>query len=142
LPRILALDVGKVRIGLAISDPFGWTAQPLPTWNRQGLDRDLAYLEELVQSRHVDEVIIGLPINLKGIDTPQTEMVRQFSATLVSRIATPVRYWDERFTTTMALRTLRRGKRQPSREKGLVDQVAAIFILQSYLDSGKASPLV
>jgi putative Holliday junction resolvase len=88
----------------------------------------------------VEEVVVGLPINLKGIETPQTEKVRRFAEALQARLAFPIRYWDERLTTTQALRTLRHAKRRPSRERGLVDQVAAVYILQAYLDSHKDSP--
>jgi putative Holliday junction resolvase len=140
LRRVLALDVGSIHIGLALSDPLGLTAQPLPTWIRHNLEADLAGLLRLIRERGVKEVVVGLPINLKGIETPQTEKVRRFAEALQARLAFPIRYWDERLTTTQALRTLRHAKRRPSRERGLVDQVAAVYILQAYLDSHKDSP--
>ena len=140
LRRVLALDVGSIRIGLALSDPLGLTAQPLPTLTRRRLEDDLDSLVRIIKERGVEEIVVGLPINLKGIETPQTEKVRRFAEALQARLAFPIRYWDERLTTTQALRTLKHAKRRPSREKGLVDQVAAAYILQAYLDVPKGNP--
>lgn len=133
--RVLALDIGESRIGLALSDPLGISVQSLPTVKRQNLETDLEKIVQLVKEKGVDEVVIGLPLNLKGQDTKQTEIVRNFHDLLALKLSCKVNYWDERFTTKIATERLIADKRQPSRKKGMIDQVAAMIILQDYLAS-------
>jgi putative Holliday junction resolvase len=102
---------------------------------RLTLEKDLAALTRLVREKDVTELVVGLPLNLKGIDTAQTTSVRSFAQVLRERLQLPLAFWDERFTTTIALRQLRQAGHQPSRKKGLADQAAAVLILQSYLEA-------
>ena len=97
--RILALDVGDRRIGLAISDEMGWTAQALETLARRDLKRDLSHLAELIRSREVTEVVVGLPRHLDGHIGPQAQKVLTFVESLKTRISAPVLMWDERLTS-------------------------------------------
>ncbi|HXC61356.1 MAG TPA: Holliday junction resolvase RuvX [Nitrospiria bacterium] len=133
--RILALDVGDRRIGLAISDEMGWTAQALETLIRKDLKRDLLYLTELILSREVTEVVVGLPRHLDGHIGPQAQKVLTFVESLKTRMPVPVLMWDERLTSREAERTLIEAHVRRSKRKTVVDQMAAVLILQNYLDA-------
>ena len=137
--RILSLDVGDRRIGLAISDEMGWTAQALETLIRKDLKLDLSYLTELIRSRGVTEVVVGLPRHLDGHLGPQAQKVLTFVESLKARMPVPVLMWDERLTSREAERTLIEAHVSRSKRKTVVDQMAAILILQSYLDSRHAA---
>jgi len=137
--RILAMDVGDRRIGLAISDEMGWTAQALETLIRKDLKRDLLYLTELMRSREVTEVLIGLPRHLDGHLGPQAEKVLTFVKTLKTRTLVPVLMWDERLTTREAERTLIEAHVRRRKRKTVVDQMAAVLILQGYLDARESA---
>src|SRR5260370_10173852 len=100
--RILALDLGKKRIGLAISDPLGITAQGLPNLVRTNKRSDLAALEQLVREREVSMFLMGNPINMGGAEGRQSAWVREFAAALETRTGLPVKLWDERLTTVEA----------------------------------------
>jgi len=129
------MDVGDRRIGLAISDEMGWTAQALETLIRKDLKRDLLYLAELIRSREVSEVLIGLPRHLDGHIGPQAEKVLTFVESLKTRTPVSVLMWDERLTTREAERTLIDAHVRRRKRKTVVDQMAAVLILQSYLDA-------
>jgi len=131
--RILALDVGDVYIGVAVSDPLGITAQALPTIKRSSLEEDLQKIVDLLSTMEVKEIVIGLPRTLKGTSSVQTEKVQEFAQKLKEKLHLPVTLFDERFTTKIALRQLHSGNKKPSRKKGLADRVAAVIILQDYL---------
>jgi len=135
--RVLALDVGDVYIGVAVSDHLGITAQGLNTIKRTAPEEDLQKILELIKNLSVSEVVIGLPRTLKGTSSIQTEKVKVFAENLKGKIAIPVSLWDERFTTKIALQNLKLGKQKPSRKKGLADRVAAMIILQDYLNFRK-----
>ncbi|MGB9553410.1 MAG: Holliday junction resolvase RuvX [bacterium] len=135
--RILALDVGDVYIGVAVSDPLEITAQALPTIKRTTLEEDLKKVLGFLSSLEVKEIVIGLPRTLKGNASLQTEKVKKFAQALRERVSLPVTFFDERFTTNMALRQLYLGNEKPSRKKGLADKVSAVIILQDYLNSIK-----
>jgi putative Holliday junction resolvase len=124
-PRILALDLGKKRIGLAISDPLGLTAQGLPNLERTTKRADLAELVRHVQERDVALILIGNPINMSGVEGRQSAWVREFA----------VRLWDERLTTVEASRVLRASGISIQKRARAVDRLSAVILLQSYLDS-------
>jgi putative holliday junction resolvase len=133
--RILALDLGKKRIGLAISDPLGITAQGLPNLERTRKRADLAALESLTKEHHVGMVLLGNPMHMSGDEGRQSEWVREFGAALEKRIGLPVKYWDERLTTVEASRVLRSSGIGLEKRAAAVDRLSAVILLQSYLDS-------
>lgn len=133
--RILALDLGKKRIGLAISDPLGITAQGLPNLVRVRKRADLAALEQLVRERQVGLILLGNPINMRGDEGRQSAWVREFAAALTERTGLPVKLWDERLTSVEANRVLRSSGISIEKRAAAVDRLSAVILLQSYLDS-------
>jgi putative Holliday junction resolvase len=133
--RILALDFGARRIGLAISDPLGLTAQGLPTLERSNRERDLAALLALAREREVTRWVMGLPLHLSGTEGVQAQKVRTFGALLAARSGLPVEYWDERLTTVTAQRVLREAELSLAKRRQAVDRLAAVVLLQSYLEA-------
>lgn len=136
--RILALDFGARRIGLAISDPLGFTAQGLPTLERSNRERDLAALLALAREREVTLWLMGLPLHLSGAEGAQAQKVRTFGALLAARSGLPVEYWDERLTTVAAERVLREAELSLAKRRQAVDRLAAVVLLQSYLEAHRA----
>ncbi len=134
-PRILALDLGKKRIGLAISDPLGITAQGLPNLLRTNKRSDLAALEQLVREHEVGEILLGNPINMKGREGRQSGWVREFAEALHERLGLPVKLWDERLTSVEANRVLRASGIGIEKRAAAVDRLSAVILLQSYLDA-------
>ncbi len=132
--RILALDVGDVYIGVAVSDPLGITARALPTIKRTNIEEDLKKIMGLVSTMEIKEIVVGLPTTLKGTPSMQTEKVQKFAQMLKEKLPLPVIMFDERFTTKIALKQLYSENKKPSRKKGLADRVAAVIILQDYLN--------
>ncbi len=133
--RILAIDYGRVRTGLAVTDPMKIIATALETVKTAEL---MAYLKNYLEKEQVDEIVLGLPLNLKSEDTPTTEMVRAFGEKLNQNFpSTPLRYVDERFTSKMALDSMIAfGTKKKDRQvKGNLDKVSAVIILQSYMQS-------
>jgi putative holliday junction resolvase len=135
--RILGLDVGDVRIGMALSDETATLATGLPTFARIGPRKDVKAVGALCREHGVAEVVVGLPRTLAGTIGPQAEKVLAFTEDLKRSISVPVVSWDERFTTSMATQALIEGGVSRKNRKGMVDRVAAVLILQSYLDSRK-----
>ena len=133
--RILALDLGKRRIGLAISDPLRITAQGLPNLVRTRIRDDFAALEELIRVREVGMILMGNPINMGGKEGRQSGWVREFAETLTRRTRLPVKLWDERLTTVEAGRVLRSSGISIEKRAAAVDRLSAVILLQSYLDS-------
>ena len=133
--RILALDLGKKRIGLAISDPLGITAQGLPNLVRARKRTDLAALEQLVRERQVGLILMGNPINMRGDEGRQSAWVREFAEALEKRTGLPVKLWDERLTSVEANRVLRSSGISIEKRAAAVDRLSAVILLQSYLDS-------
>jgi putative Holliday junction resolvase len=133
--RILALDLGKRRIGLAISDPLGITAQGLPNLERINKRTDFAALEDLIREREVGMILMGNPINMGGAEGRQSGWVREFAAELERRTHLPVKLWDERLTTVEAGRVLRESGISIEKRAAAVDRLSAVILLQSYLDS-------
>jgi len=134
-PRILALDLGKRRIGLAISDPLGVTAQGLPNLERTNKRSDLEALERLARDREVGRFLMGNPVNMAGGEGRQSAWVREFAAALEQRTGVPVTLWDERLTTVEAGRVLRASGISIRKRAAAIDRLSAVILLQSYLDS-------
>ncbi len=133
--RILGLDVGMKNIGLALSDPFGMTAQNLGAIRRKGdLGADLAALKTIIDSRDVDTIVIGLPKNMNGTLGPAAEMAQNFAAEIGNITATPIVFWDERLTSKMAEQVLLEADLSRKKRKQKIDSLAAVLILQNYLD--------
>lgn len=133
--RILALDLGKKRIGMAISDPLGLTAQGLPNLERKNKRADLAELARQVEERGVGLILLGNPLNMSGVEGRQSGWVREFAADLTEWSGRPVRLWDERLTTVEASRVLRASGISIEKRARAVDRLSAVILLQSYLDS-------
>ena len=133
--RILALDLGKKRIGLAISDPLGITAQGLPNLVRTNKRADLAALQQLIEEREVGEILLGNPINMRGTEGRQSGWVHEFAAALEKYTKLPVKLWDERLTSVEAGRVLRSSGISIEKRAAAVDKLSAVILLQSYLDS-------
>jgi len=133
--RILALDLGKRRIGLAISDPLGITAQGLPNLERTNKRADLEALGALIRQREVGLVLMGNPVNMRGTEGRQSGWVREFAGDIEKRLGVPVRLWDERLTSVEAGRVLRSSGISIEKRAAAVDRLSAVILLQSYLDS-------
>jgi putative holliday junction resolvase len=133
--RILALDLGKKRIGLAVSDPLRITAQGLPNLDRTNKRTDLAALDALVKDREIGLFLMGNPINMGGKEGRQSGWVREFAAALESYTGVPVQFWDERLTSVEANRVLRASGISIAKRAAAVDRLSAVILLQSYLDS-------
>lgn len=132
--RILALDLGKRRIGLAVSDELGITAQGLPTLLRKNNRTDLAELSRIIRDREVTRILIGDPLHMSGDSGTQSEAARQFAALLGRHTGREVRLWDERLTTVEAARVLRSSGIGIEKRARAIDQLSAVILLQSYLD--------
>lgn len=133
--RILALDPGTKRIGVALSDEMGWIAQPLETFERRSIMADLTHIQQLVHAHAVDRVILGMPFRLDGSVGPAAEQVEQFKVMLEGALTVPVIPWDERLTSKSAEAILIEANVSRRKRKGAVDRVAAAILLQSYLES-------
>jgi putative pre-16S rRNA nuclease len=136
--RVLALDLGKRRIGLAISDGLGITAQGLPTLERRNKRTDLAALAALIRERAVTRILMGNPLHMSGTAGRQSEWAREFADALEKHTGIPVKMWDERLTTVEASRVLRQSGIGIEKRAAAVDQLSAVILLQSYLDSAQA----
>ena len=132
--RILAIDLGEVRMGLAVSDDLMITAQPLPTWRRMGRRSDFAHLGDLVEKWGVHQVVVGHPRHLGGEVGEQAAGAQKFAEELENTLGLPVVLWDERYTTVAADRTLIEAGVRRKRRQQMRDSVAALLILQGYLD--------
>jgi len=133
--RILALDVGTKRIGMAVTDPLGITAQGLATLQRTSRNKDLELIKSVVEEYSVGEIVIGLPIRLGGEDSAQTARVKKFADFIKASLKTPIHLHDERLTSWEANQLLDQEKLTRQERKGKVDRIAACLILQSFLDS-------
>jgi putative Holliday junction resolvase len=136
--RILALDVGERRIGVAVSDPGGSLARPLRTLKRGSRQEDFAAIAELVTEQGAGLIVVGRPLSLDGTEGPQARRVARYAEALGAHLPVRVALWDERYTTMEAQEILRarsKGRRRRTRVAGEVDAIAAAVILQAYLDS-------
>ncbi|MBM7613954.1 Holliday junction resolvase RuvX [Alkaliphilus hydrothermalis] len=136
MARVMGLDVGDKTIGVAASDLMGWTAQGIETIQRIGIKKDLRRLEELVEEYEVHKFVVGLPKNMNGTVGPQGEKTLEFVERLKKRFPkVEVVMWDERLTTVAAERALIQADVSRKKRKEVIDKMAAVYILQGYLDS-------
>ncbi len=133
--RILALDLGKRRIGLALSDELGVTAQGLETLQRTNIREDLARLAKLASGNNVTLILMGNPLHMSGHEGRGTEHARDFGTRLEAATGLPVQLWDERLTTVQAQRVLRESGISIEKRAKAVDRLAAVLLLESFLDS-------
>lgn len=136
--RIMALDYGERRIGVALSDPLRLTASPLLTLTRESPARDVAALRGLVEAHEVGRIVVGLPLAMNGTRTAMTDKAEKFAGLVGRATGVPVDTWDERLTTAQATRALIEGDVRRERRREVIDQVAAVILLQSYLDARRA----
>ena len=131
--RILGLDLGERRIGVALSDPSGWLATPLTVLSCSSRKAELAAIEELVHQHQVERVIVGYPLSLNGRVGPQAQRVQKYVSQIRKRLPVPVILWDERLSTAQAERLIHEAGKRVRRER--IDAAAAAVILQSYLNA-------
>jgi putative holliday junction resolvase len=136
----MGLDVGDRRIGVAVSDPLGLTAQPILTLVRTNRRQDLKALTRLIRRYDCAEIVVGNPLYMSGDLSPQAAKAQEFARILREETGLPIHLWDERLTTTEAHRHLHASGRPGSDHRAVVDQVAAVLILQSFLDSHQTQP--
>jgi putative holliday junction resolvase len=136
--RLMGLDVGDRRIGVAVSDALGLTAQPVLTLVRTNRRQDMKSLKRLLRKYECAEIVVGNPLYMSGDQSPQAAKAQSFAADLREETGLPVHLWDERLTTTEAHRHLHAAGRAGTEHRAVVDQVAAVLILQSFLDARRA----
>ena len=134
--RILAIDPGKVRLGLAISDPDRRIGSPLSTYTRKTLEADGIFLKRLVEEERVGLLLVGLPVRLDGHEGEQAKLARVFGGHVETWTGLPVRFWDERYTSLEADAMLIGAGLTRAKRKERRDRVAAQILLQSFLDAG------
>ena len=133
MSRLLGLDVGEKRIGVAVCDETQTLARPLLTLKRASKKEDFAKLAALCHEHAIEKVIVGLPKTLRGEEGPQAQKVRRYAAELQAALDLPIEFWDERYSSVDAQERLASSSRRP-RAKGEIDSAAAAIILQEYLD--------
>lgn len=138
--RILALDLGKRRIGLALSDELGITAQGIDTLHRTRLREDLAKLGQLIRENNVSLILMGNPVHMSGHEGRQSDYSRDFAKRLQESAGVDVKLWDERLTTVEAQRVLRESGISLQKRNQAVDRLSAVILLESYLDSLARQP--
>lgn len=139
MTRSFGLDVGSKTVGVAVSDALGFTAQPVTTLRRTNLRADLTELRRLAEQHEVSRAVVGLPLNMDGSEGPSAADARRFGDAVARFLGIPVEYWDERLTTTAANRMLIAADVSRARRRAVVDQVAAVLILQGWLDARQAT---
>ncbi len=132
--RIMGLDVGEKRIGIAISDPMGWTAQGHSVLQRTEPEADLNKIQQICRDYEVEKIVVGLPRNMDGSIGAKALEVQEFGTVVKNRLAIAVEYWDERLSTRSAERILIAADLSRRRRKQVIDKMAAVNILQAYLD--------
>jgi putative Holliday junction resolvase len=140
-PRLIGLDVGDRRIGVAISDPLGITAAGLETIERVNMHTDVDNIALLAARHGAVQIVVGLPYNMDGTTGEQAEKVKSFAKKLARATGLPIVYEDERLTTISAIRTLTIQGVKTGKNRELVDKQAAAIILQRYLDSNSPPPI-
>ncbi len=133
--RLLGLDVGDVRIGIAVSDLLMLTAQGIETYTRKEEQADIDYLLGFIKQYDVDTIVCGLPKNMNGTLGPQAEKVQAFASKLEQQSGLKLVYWDERLSTRSATNTLLEADVSRKKRKKVVDKIAAVVILQGYMDA-------
>jgi len=132
--RVMGLDVGSRRIGIAVTDPLGITAQGLETLQRKNKRTDFAQLEVLIHKYQVKEIVVGLPLRMSGEEGIQSDKMRAFADDLRTRFGLPVHLWDERLTSVEANRLLRETELSIEKRGKAVDRMAAVLILQGWME--------
>lgn len=140
MKRWLCLDLGDKRIGVALSDPLGYTAQPLPVIPSKGTLKDIEVFGQLVAKYGVNQVVVGLPLNMDGTDSSRTKKVRLAASKMARHLPVPVVMVDERLTSWQAAEDLKEMGARPSARKKNIDAVAACLILRSALDGAELVP--
>lgn len=135
--KIMGIDFGTKRMGIALSDELFITAQGADTIQRKDLKTDLAAISDIISQNNVIEIVVGLPISMNGTHSRKTEEVIEFVEVLTKAVSVPVKTWDERLTTVQADRAMMEAGLNGFKRRRLADKVASGLILQSYLDSRK-----
>jgi putative Holliday junction resolvase len=133
--RVLGVDLGSTRVGLALSDPDGVVAQPLEVLTGAGADGFAAAVAERARELGAAEIVVGIPLRLDGGHGPEADAAEAFARLLEEKTALPVHRWDERLSTVQAQRAMRSAGANTRRQRGVVDKVAAALVLGAYLDS-------
>ena len=131
---LVGLDIGFKTIGIAVSDRSFTIATPLNTVARKGTKKDLPKIKEILNEYNIGGFIVGLPLSLDGNENEQTNKIRKFSIELQSFFSTPFEYWDERYSSDIIFKELRKSDLSSSKIKQKLDQQSAAYILQGYLD--------
>jgi putative Holliday junction resolvase len=142
--RILGLDFGMKTIGVAVSDPLGWTAQGLEIIRREeenNLKKSIVRLKEICSQYEVESIVLGYPKNMNNTEGERVEKTKQFKKRIEKELKLPVELWDERLSTVGAERILLEADLSRAKRKNVIDKMAAVFILQGYLDSKPKKPL-
>ena len=132
--RIMGLDIGDKTIGVAVSDLMGLTAQGVTTIKRIGKKKDIEAIKQIIAEKQVNKIVSGLPKNMNGTVGPQGEKVQKFCELLKEETNLPIEFWDERLSTVAAERSLIEGNVRRENRKKVIDMLAAVIILQGYLD--------
>ena len=132
--RILAIDYGERRLGIAVSDPTNTIAQGQPTIVYRRADEAVKTIRALIEKYQAGEIVIGMPLNAKGEKAHAALQVEKFIKMLSQKVRIPITTWDERFTSVSAERALREMGKAPSKHKDKIDRIAATLLLQNYLD--------
>ncbi len=133
--RIMALDFGDKRIGVALSDPMLFGANGLETYSRQSLDQDLAHIAGLVKQHEVGLIVLGWPRNMNGTEGPRCQATAEFGQALEQVVSCPMDVFDERLTTVAAERILLQADMSREKRRKVIDKMAAVVFLQGYLDA-------
>jgi len=136
--RVLGLDIGSHRIGMAISDELGMIAQGLKTIKRESIEKDLSEIAVTIAQLNVEKIVVGLPKNMDGTLGKQAEMVFQWIKALKKKIHLPVVAWEERLSTVGASKILLEADLSRKKRKTVIDRLAAVLILQGYLDQSRS----
>ncbi len=137
-PRVLGLDVGSKTIGMAVSDPLGITAQGLQTIRRKNKRLDFEQLAAVIREYQVSEIVVGYPLRLSGLEGTQSEKMQLFAEELRKKFGLPVHLWDERLTSSQANRVLREAELSIRKRGEAVDRMAAVLILQNWMEARDA----
>ena len=135
MSRVLGIDYGERRLGLAVSDPLGIIAKPLKILDRQATPDYLSEILDITKAQDINKIVVGLPLTLKGRYSQQTKIVQNFIDQLKRIVKIPVVHIDERLSSVAAIRSLKEQNVKTGHEKGRIDETAAAIILQEYLDS-------
>lgn len=133
--RLLGIDIGEKRIGVAMSDIFGSIASPVRVIQRQDIETDIGLINDIIKEYNISEIVAGLPRNMNGSLGQKAAQITEFTDNLKEKINIPVTMWDERLTTVAGERVLLQGNVSRKKRKKVIDKIAACIILQSYLDS-------